>query len=445
MTDLRMNPSQDWFTEVPRSIAKLTVIGLGLMIGGLGGFGIWATTAPLAAAVIAQGSFVATGRNKIVQHLEGGIIHSIDVSEGDVVKEGDVLVELDQTAARADQRELWLRQLRLEAIEARLLSEANLSRTMNLPDHLVAEMTVPEIADIVTKQRMAFDVSRSVIESNLSVIETALTSLEIRIEGYEAQLASHRARLADMRAEFADRKTLADKGLLATPELGVMRRAILDAEGQIARLEAQIGETHMEMGRVEREREKYLSDRRQSVYEDLQEIQAQLDSIREQTRKADAVLVRSQITAPVAGTVVRLHYHSPGGVIETGKPIAELLPADAPLIVEITVLRTDIDTVRVGQSATVRLSAMNQRTTPVLNGHVSYVSADSLSESTDGLTRQVYKANVEISRAELERLTDAQVVPGMPAEVMVQTETRTFFEYLTKPVRDSMSRAFREH
>lgn len=434
----------DWFSEVPRSIGKLTVIGLGLMVGGLGGFGAWATTAPLAAAVIAQGTFVATGQNKIVQHLEGGIIHRIAVSEGDWVERGDVLVELDRTAALADQRELYLRQLRLQAIEARLQSEATLAEELAIPEEL-SGVVAPEFAAIIAEQRMAFEVSRSVVEANLSVIDSTLVGLRIRNEGYRAQLQAHEARMQDMRDEFGIRSGLAERGLLPETELGAMRRTILEGEGEIARLAAQINETDIEMQRVEREKLKYISDRRQAIHEDLQEVQAQLDSIREQERKAEAVLTRAEITAPVTGTVIRLHYNSAGGVIETGKPIAELLPADAPLIVEMKVLRTDIDTISIGQPANVRLSALNARTTPILSGYVSYVSADSISENSDGLAREIYLANVEIPPEELERLTSVDVLPGMPAEIMVQTETRTFLQYLTKPVRDSMARAFREH
>ena len=146
----------------------------------------------------------------------------------------------------------------------------------------------------------------------------------------------------------------------------------------------------------------------------------------------------------MSGTVVRLHYVTPGGVIEPGKPIAEIIPTDAPLIIETLIPRTDIDSVRLGQKAIVRLTALNIRTTPVLNGTVDYISADAVTEATDGIPQEVYVARITLSAEELSRVGDFVSTPGMPTEVMIQTATRTFAQYIAKPVADSMTRAFRE-
>lgn len=137
-------------------------------------------------------------------------------------------------------------------------------------------------------------------------------------------------------------------------------------------------------------------------------------------------------------------YNTPGGVIESGKTIAEILPADAPLIIETKLPRTDIDSVKIGQPATVRLVALNQRTTPVLNGTVYYVSADALPDESELMPQEVYLARVRIPPEEIARVRNFAPTPGMPAEVMIETAERTFFEYLSKPITDSMSRAFRE-
>jgi HlyD family secretion protein len=166
--------------------------------------------------------------------------------------------------------------------------------------------------------------------------------------------------------------------------------------------------------------------------------------VREKYRKAESVLARSDVTAPVSGTVVRMHYFSAGGVIETGKPIAEILPSDAPLIVEALIRRTDVDTVHRGQQAVVRLSALNTRTTPVLNGTVDYISADAIANQGSGEAREVYVVRVSLPPEELARVRGFAPTPGMPAEVMIQTAERTFAQYIAKPVVDSMSRAFRE-
>ncbi|MEM9787747.1 MAG: HlyD family efflux transporter periplasmic adaptor subunit, partial [Pseudomonadota bacterium] len=178
--------------------------------------------------------------------------------------------------------------------------------------------------------------------------------------------------------------------------------------------------------------------------DELQIVEAELDGIREQVRTAQAVLNRVEITAPVSGTIVRLYYHTAGGVVESGKAIAEILPADEPLIIEAQVPRTEIDSVQIGFPATIRLSALNQRTTPVLDGEVYYVSADTISNGAEAAQSEVYVARISIEPDELQRVPGFTPTPGMPAEIMIQTAERTFVQYLTKPIADSMSRAFRE-
>jgi HlyD family type I secretion membrane fusion protein len=138
-----------------------------------------------------------------------------------------------------------------------------------------------------------------------------------------------------------------------------------------------------------------------------------------------------------------MHYRSIGGVIESGKPILEILPSDVPLIIETQVRRTEIDSVRIGQTATLRLTALNQRTTPVLYGQVDYISADSLPDVTGG-KRDIYVARISLDAAELDRIPGFSPPPGMPVEIMIQTAERTFLNYLIKPIEDSMSRAFME-
>ncbi|MCG7624639.1 MULTISPECIES: HlyD family type I secretion periplasmic adaptor subunit [unclassified Epibacterium] len=436
---------QEWHHEVPRSIRKHAIFGIALFVTAFGGFGAWAFRAPLAAAVISQGSFVATGRNKIVQHLEGGIIADILVSEGDRVQKGDELIQLNQTAAQADLRELELRRARLEAAEARVRAEYRADRNVSFPPNLLRLASEnAEVTDLLADQRLTFDSARRLQESELAILHNGMDSLVIRSEGYAAQLNAYRERAISLDEELADKQELLDSGLIRRPEYNSVHRAVLETNGHIARLEAEIAEIERARLKFELEIDKLRSDRRQDALDELQAIQAELDSIREQSRKAQDVLSRSTVIAPVSGTVVRMYYHSAGGVIESGKPIAEILPADAPLLIEALIPRTDIDSITLGQATTIRLSALNQRTTPVLTGRVRYVSADSITDTSDGTSREVYVAHIGLPPEEYERASAFVPVPGMPAEVMIQTEERTFFEYLIKPVRDSMSRAFRE-
>ncbi|MDB6179570.1 HlyD family type I secretion periplasmic adaptor subunit [Paracoccus sp. Z330] len=435
---------EKWYRDVPRSIRTLAIFGVGLMVLTFGGFGAWAFRAPLAAAVLAQGSFVATGQNKIVQHLEGGIIKDILVAEGDRVERGDVLLRMDETASRANERELKLRRYRLEATEARLLAEYHELEELKFSSELEQARNSNEVESILASQTLGFNVSRRALAQDLTLLVRNADALEVRKVGYETQLKSHRRQLELLHEEHEVKQALFDKGLTRRPELVSVERVLVEAEGQIGRLEAEIAEIDQIQQKYAVQNDKVRSDYRQAALDELQLVQAELESVREQSRKAQNVLARSEVVAPVAGTVVRLHYHTSGGVVETGKPILEILPAEEPLIIEAMISRTEIDSVRTGQAAAVRLTALNQRTTPVLEGEVYYISADAITDSGDNGIQEVYLARISLEPEQIERVTGFSPTPGMPAEVMIQTEERTFAQYIAKPIIDSMSRAFRE-
>lgn len=437
--------STDWHTEVPRSIRKQAVSGLALMILCFGGFGAWAFRAPLAAAVITQGSFVATGQNKVVQHLEGGIIKAILVNEGDQVRRGQPLVTLDETAARGNNRQLFLRLARLEAINARLDAEQGEKSEVAFPDFLKNETDDPEVAGILESQSQNFTGSRSKLNSDIQLLESNIAALKFRADGYDSQRKSMETQIKYLKDELAAKSELLGQGLIRRTETNALSRAIADAQGQIGRLVAEVSEAGAEATKFEGQIAQTRATYRQAALDEMQKIEAELDSVREQQRSTASVLKRASIDAPVDGVVVRLYFHTPGGVIESGKSILEILPTDVPLIVETQIPRNSIDVVRKGQHASVRLTALNQRTTPILNGQVEYVSADSIPDAKAGTgAREFYIARVSLPANELSRVSGFSPTPGMPAEVMIQTAERTFVEYLTKPIADSMSRAFRE-
>ncbi|SRR6056297_518918 len=439
------DPGREWYFEVPRSIRRHTIIGLTLMAVAFGGFSWWAFTAPLAAAVIAQGSFVATGRNKIVQHLEGGIIENIYVSEGQFVEAGDEILSLDQTSAETSERELFLREIRLQATSERLLAEYQEADDLRFSRRLLdAEAADVEVAAMLDGQKLTFDITRKSLLNDIALLERNIEALKIREGGYAAQLESFALRSEIIAEDIEDKTTLLDRGLVRKSEVNALRRVQAEAEGQVARLTAELEEVQQMLLKHESQIDRARSAYREAALDELGPIAAELESVREKARQARSVLDRSIVRSPVTGTVVRMHYHTPKGVIETGKAIAEILPSDAPLIIETQIARTDIDTVRRGQQATVRLIALNQRTTPVLEGEVFYLSADSLSEDVSGMPQEVYLARISIPTKELDRIPGFAPTPGMPVEVMIQTQERTFADYITKPITDSFSKAFRE-
>ena len=434
----------EWYGDVPRSIRLHSFVGLTVLFCSFGGFGYWGATAPLASAIIAQGSFVATGNNKVVQHLEGGIIKEMLVSEGESVKEGDVLVTLDQTAALTNERMLTLRRLRLEAVVGRLRAEAQGSREFKLPDIVMAEASDPDINAIIQSQNVVFHSKQVKLEEQLNLIEKNIKSLEYRFEGYKGQRDSFERQLALLTDERDSKARLVKVGYMRRTDLLAIERAIADAMGDISRLNGELNESEADSAKFRPEAVIAVNSNKQAALDALETAESDLDSVRQQMHEAAGVLERTVIRSPVTGTVVRSYYHTAGGVITTGKPIMEILPAHVPLILEAQVLRTSIDQLHEGQTAAIRLTALNRRTTPVLEGKVFYVSADSIEENAGMSVKDVYIVRVQIPDSEIARVHNFHPVPGMPAEVLIQSSERTFFEYLSKPIADSMSRAFKE-
>ncbi len=433
----------EWYQDVPRSIRSHALFGLVLVVLAFGGFGTWAATAPLAAAVISAGSFVATGENKVVQHLEGGIIQELLVSEGDHVIAGQPLIRLDGIMAQVKERQLFLRQARLEANVARLQAQVANKPDVIFPAIIADNLRDDDIRSISDGQLANFQSARNRMESEISLLRQNIESLNFRIEGFERQKASMIEQRRFLKDEYAGKMQLLAQGLIRKTEVNAIQRAMADADGQVGRLESEVSETLAQVHKFNQQITQTVAELNQKSLDELQVAQADLDAVREEARQAQTLVQRSTINAPVSGTVVRMYYHTSGGVIESGKKILEILPSDVPLIIETQIQRKDIDAVKPGQNATIRLVALNRRTTPVLNGDVYYVSADALTDAARPGS-EIYVARIRLPPSELARIPGFKATPGMPAEVMIETAERTFLDYLTKPIRESMARAFTE-
>ncbi len=439
-------PPASWHASVPRATGLFTMTGFALLVVAFAGFGIWASTALIAGAVVTSGVFVATGENKTIQHLEGGVIRDILVREGDIVDVGQPLVQLDETAARAEMRRLTLRKLRLLAIEARLKAEINEWPEVRLPPELDGGIGDEDIAAIVEAQRLTFRARRDNFLSEVATLRESINALEQRMEGGQTQLRYVERQLSIFEEELADKSQLLRGGLIRKPEVLSLERARASLNGEIGRLNGEIGDVRERIARTREQITTVRSAMIKAAVEQMHEVAGELNDVRERMHAARNVLERVLVVAPVRGVIVKLKYHTPGGVIEAGKNIMEILPLQEELIIEGRVRPQDIDTVKRGQHATVRLVALNRRVTPMVRGEVVYISADAVSDDQRGTRgpNDIYVARVKLDPAEVNTIHGFKPTPGMPAELYIQTAERTFLEYLLKPVYDSMSRAFRE-
>ena len=437
-------PPPLWYSEVPRNTHSHVVAGVLVIASIICGFGLWAATAPIAGAIVASGAFVATGQNKVVQHLEGGIIKSILVHEGDIVEEGQDLIILDDTAPKADLRRLQLKMMRLQAIEARLMGEINEQNSIPFPKDLLEHQTDVEIRSITSNQQLTFEAHRRSLQSDITSQMQAIASLREHVGGARTQLSSVERQTALIDEELASKELLYKQGMIRKSEYLALQRSRAALDGENGRLSADIGDTNERIARTFEQINGLRNTAIKSAVEQLQDTRAELFDTRERLLSARNIVSRLKIAAPVKGIVVTLGYHTAGGVVEPGKAVMEILPLDAELIIEVKIRPQDIDHVKQNSEAMVRLSALSQRVTPMVPAEVIYLSADAVA-AQQGQSGENYIARVRLNPESIPDLQNFHPVPGMPAEVYIKTSERTFLSYLLRPLKDSMSRAFREN
>jgi len=226
-----------------------------------------------------------------------------------------------------------------------------------------------------------------------------------------------------------------------------LQRSKANLEGEVGRIMGDIGDAKERIARSYEQINGVRKTAIKTAVEQMHEVRGELADVRERMLGAKGVLDRIRIAAPVRGVVVKLRYHTQGGVIEAGKNIMEILPLKEELIIEARVRPQDIDSVKHGQHAMVRLTALNQRITPMVSGDVIYLSADTLADEKKSQQvgpTDIYIVRVKLNTAEALKIPDFSPTPGMPAEVYIKTSERTFFQYIVRPIHDSMVRAFRE-
>jgi HlyD family type I secretion membrane fusion protein len=441
------SPESSWYSSLPRRTRLPTIAGILVIAVAVAGFGVWGNTAPIAGAIVASGVFVATGQNKIIQHLEGGVIRAIHIHEGDLVEENQLLVELDETTPRAELRRLHLRDLRLTAIDARLQSEMQEAREITNPEELSQAAGDPEVAAILGSQRLAFVARRNNVDSDVASIVEGINALKERIQGSNIQLDAVKRQIKFLDDEINTKSYLLQTGLVRKPELLVLQRTRANLEGEVGRILGEIGDAKERIARSNEQINGVRKTAIKAAVEQMHEVRGELADVRERMLAAKGVLDRVRITAPVRGVVVKLRYHTQGGVIEPSKNIMEILPLQEELIIEARVRPQDIDSVKNGQHAMVRLTALNQRVTPMVSGDVIYLSADTLADERKSQQMgptDIYIVRVKLTRADVMAIPGFSPTPGMPVEVYIKTSERTFFQYVARPVHDSMMRAFRE-
>lgn len=427
--------------RLPSSTRGAILFGLVMILTAAVSMGSWAFTAPIASAVVAQGSVTVASKRKRVQHLQGGIVERIAVREGDRVNAGTVLITLDEAQARARLAIVQGTYHATLAEQVRLRAERDGADKLVFPDVLTSSPE-PEVRDIISGQERLFIARKTERDGQIEILNQRIAQLEQESKGKAAERISVGRQTALIKKELAGLQELFKEGLARQDRVLSLKRELARLEGldgklvtDEAKAQKSIGETKLEIIQI--------SQRfRTEVIQQLRETQTRLADARERMAAAADVLKRLKVLAPVDGVVVGLNVHTVGGVIRSGDTILEIVPSADRLVIEAKVRPTDIDNLSVGQVSDVVLTAFNQRTTPRLSGQVSRVSADALRDQ--GTNESFYLVQIEVPKSELVKLGAQRIQPGMPVEVMIKTGERTTVDYLLQPIMESMRRALRE-
>ncbi len=437
-------PSQPMRLVPPVSV-RSTVIWL--LVLGFGVFGVlagWAAVAPMQSAVVASGMFRVVGDRLVVQHLEGGIARDIAVKEGDVVKKGQVLIRLDDTRSQANLGILNNQLVSALSTQARLQAEFDDKQTLEISPELAALLALsPSFGDMVQTQIDVLNSNTRISAGQIKILQDRISQLGEQKRGIEIRMKAQDQQLALMREEIAAREILLEKGLTTKSEMLFMRRDEAGLEGNAGVTESQLQSVLQQIAEVEGRKLQVRRDYLREITEGRQQVNQQIFDIRQRLGAEKDVLDRLTLHAPRPGRIVGLSVNTLGSVIAPGQRLMEIVPDDAGYVIEVKVSPNDVNQVTEGGHARVRLTAYNYRTTPLVDGTVTAISADSLVDADSGAP--FFQVDVRILPGQLEALDHVNIVPGMPAQVMIATGEQTLANYMLSPVMGSYERALTEN
>ncbi|MDF2809554.1 MAG: hemolysin secretion protein [Microvirga sp.] len=435
-------PSEQDQPDFRRALRRLAVLGCASVTLFAGTVGVWAVATTFSGAVVATGQFVVDGNVKKVQHPTGGVVGELLVREGARVEKGAVIIRLDDTVTRANLQVITKQLDEFAARSARLQAERDRRDVITVAAELARRLGEPEIAELVAAEQALFEARRSSRDGQKAQLVKRVSQLQDMIVGHRSQQAARDRQAVLIEEELLGVRELYQKNLVSLSRKAVLEREAANLEGQmgqllaaVAQAESRIGETQLQIIQID-------DTLREEAMKELREIQARSAELVERRVAAEDQLKRIEIRAPSAGFVHQLAVHTVGGVITPAEPVMMIVPVEDGLQIEARILPPDIDQMVLGQSAQIKLHAFNQRTTPELKGKVSRISADTSRDQQTGSVFYTIRVNVE--PGELARLAPDRISAGMQADVFVKTGERTPLEFIVKPLKDQIAKAFRE-
>ncbi len=407
---------------------------------------IFGAFVPIDSAAIARGNIVVISKRKTVQHLEGGVIKNILVEEGQTVKQGQPLVEINDVAPKANKEIIESQLWTLKVAEARALALQNKDGNFVVPEDIVkAADKNEELQQAIKSQTELFNSQYKLQQGKIETTKQHMKSAEEEIIGLQAKIDSSDSQLALINEEISNVETLLKKGYATKIRYHDLLRTAAELKGNAAQYKAEIAKAKQGITENEMDIANLENDFANKIAEELHDITSKIKDNEEKLGAATDVMRRTIITSPSEGVVTGLKFHTVGGVIAAGTPIMDITPQSDQLIVEAKVQPTDIDVVEVGMDARIVFTAYKSRRMPLLKGKVIQVSADVFNEQQGGQNISYYTARIEVDSKEIDALdSKIKLYPGMPVDAFIRTGSRSFFSYMLSPITDSLQKAFKE-
>ena len=437
------NSAVDRMTALDGGVHRLIVRGTVVLAGLFGGLVLWSVAVPIESAVVAPGLVQVSGSNKVIQHLEGGIIDEILVADGDRVEVGQPLVRLDTSEVIANLASIDARLFTLAGEEARLIAERDKLDELPQTDTLQLLETLDEARTRRTllAQEAIYKTRADAVETDEKLLMYKIQQQRERVEGLQDLITSNNEQIAILEDEIVGLETLYEKGHVPKSRMLALKREKERLNGQQAGYRAEIAQIRTSIAEGELQIFRLKNEEREGVLSELKEVSLTIQDLRERRQYAVDRLERTEITAPYAGDIMGVNVHAINGVVSPGSPLMHIVPDGEDLVVIARIRPADISRVEVGDPVRVRLQNQNSSTTPEVDGTLATVSADILVEQDS--VAPYYRAVIQLDQEALER-SGNQLSPGMPASALIHTGNRTAISYLTKPMTDFMSVSMKE-
>lgn len=424
------------------SVGRQISLGLITLLILVGGFGTWSIFAQITGAVIASGQIEVDRNRQVIQHPDGGVVQAILVDEGDTVEAGDLLIQLDPTVIRSELTVVEGQLFEIMARRGRLEAERDNADEITFPPELLA-FNRPEVRDLIAGQTRLFEARRESATKTKEQLIQRRAQIESQIVGIKAQQDAITRQQELISQELVDQQSLLNRGLAQASRVSALQREEANLLGRVGELGAALAQAGEQITEIEIEILGLDTTRREEAITRLRDLQFNELELSERQRTLSEQLNRLDIRAPVSGIVYGLTVFAERSVVRPADPVMFLIPQDRPLVIAAQVQLTDVDQIYVGQEATMRFSAFDQRRTPELLGEVTLISADAFTD--DNTRASFYRVELQLKEGEIERLpADMTLIPGMPVESFVRTADRSPMDYLIKPLADYFAKAFRE-